>query len=137
MEDASALLGRYYSLTGTIVKGTRMGRKLGFPTANLSVANADKLIPGTGVYVAWVQIGNEKHKGLVSIGNRPTFEENGLLSVEAYIIDFNADIYGEEIQLEFVRRLRGDMKFDSADELISRMKTDLSDAVNYFEHNKY
>jgi len=137
LEEASALLGRHYSLSGRVVEGNKLGRTLGFPTANLSVNDPDKLIPQSGVYVALVQIGNTKHKGLVSIGYRPTFELHGALSVEAFIIDFNADIYGEVIQLEFIKRLRGDIKFNSAEDLVARMNTDLSDAVNYFEHNNY
>lgn len=116
-------LGRNYRLSGKVINGDKLGRTLGFPTANLQVEKF-KLIPGNGVYFVKVIIKNETFKGLLSIGTRPTILEKGEKRVEVYILDFDKDIYGQEITLEFIQKIRDDIKFNSVEELIEQMNKD-------------
>jgi len=118
------MLGRHYSFKGTIVHGDGRGRKLGFPTANLSVDNPDKLIPAKGIYAAECVVENEKHFGLLSLGSRPTFHKEGEIIPEFYIFDFDRDIYDAVMQVNLVEKIRDEEKFSSVDELIIRMKKD-------------
>ncbi|MEJ2505518.1 MAG: bifunctional riboflavin kinase/FAD synthetase [Ignavibacteriaceae bacterium] len=117
-------LGRFYSFTGRVVKGDGRGKVLGFPTANLKTENNDKLLPAIGIYAVELFIDNQKHFGLLSIGRRPTFYEQGELVAEVYIFDFNENIYGKDVTVNVVERIRGEEKFSSADELINRMNID-------------
>lgn len=121
---AGKMLGRNYSFKGIIVHGDGRGRKLGFPTANLSVDNEDKLIPAKGIYAAECIVENEKHFGLLSLGRRPTFHKDGEIIPEFYIFDFDKDIYDEVMQVNMVEKIRDEEKFSSVDELIIRMKKD-------------
>jgi len=121
---AGKMLGRHYSFKGTIVHGDGRGRKLGFPTANLSVDNPDKLIPAKGIYAAECVVENEKHFGLLSLGSRPTFHKEGEIIPEFYIFDFDRDIYDAVMQVNLVEKIRDEEKFSSVDELIIRMKKD-------------
>jgi riboflavin kinase/FMN adenylyltransferase len=121
---AGNMLGRQYSFKGTIVHGDGRGRTLGFPTANLSVDNQDKLIPAKGIYAAECVVENEKHFGLLSLGSRPTFHNDGQIVPEFYIFDFDRDIYDEVMQVNMVEKIRDEEKFSSVDELIIRMKKD-------------
>jgi riboflavin kinase/FMN adenylyltransferase len=121
---AGKMLGRLYSFTGEVVKGDGRGKALGFPTANLSVQNDDKLIPAKGIYAAECVIENEKHYGLLSLGSRPTFHDEGEVIPEFYIFDFNRDIYNKTLQVSMVEKIRNEEKFDSAEELVNQMKKD-------------
>ncbi|NWG29239.1 MAG: bifunctional riboflavin kinase/FAD synthetase [Ignavibacteriaceae bacterium] len=121
---AGKMLGRPYSFTGKIVRGDGRGKKLGFPTANISVDNQDKLIPANGIYAAECIVDNEKHFGLLSIGSRPTFHKDGNIVPEFYIFDFNKDIYERIMQVNMVEKIRDEEKFNSVDELIIQMKKD-------------
>jgi riboflavin kinase/FMN adenylyltransferase len=121
---ANCGLGRKYNLSGKVIHGDKLGRTLGFPTANMEVPKF-KLIPADGVYLVKVQIQDQNFKGLLSIGNRPTVTDSNEKRVEVFILDFDRDIYGEEINLEFCEFIRKDMKFDSLEELISQMNKDL------------
>jgi riboflavin kinase/FMN adenylyltransferase len=121
---AGEMLGRYYSFKGTIVRGDGRGRKLGFPTANLSVDNEDKLIPAKGIYAAECVVENEKHFGLLSLGSRPTFHKDGEIIPEFYIFDFDKDIYDQVMQVNLVEKIRDEEKFNSVEDLIARMKKD-------------
>ncbi|MDH3267297.1 MAG: bifunctional riboflavin kinase/FAD synthetase [Ignavibacteria bacterium] len=121
---AGKMLGRNYSFKGTIVHGDGRGRQLGFPTANLAVDNEDKLIPAKGIYAAECVVENEKHFGLLSLGSRPTFHKDGEIIPEFYIFDFDKDIYDEVMQVNMVEKIRDEEKFNSVDELITRMKKD-------------
>jgi riboflavin kinase/FMN adenylyltransferase len=118
---ANELLGRKYSFTGTVIGGDKRGRELGYPTANIKMSSHEKLLPAIGVYAVNVLLGNEKHIGLLSIGKRPTFYDEGELVTEVYIYNFNREIYGKEIKIELVEYLRGEEKFNSAKELINQM----------------
>ncbi len=123
--DAAKLLGHPYTLHGPVVHGDGRGRKINFPTANLNYPE-EKLIPSNGIYVCWAWIKAIKHAAAVNIGVRPTFENDAKKPmVEAYLLDFDQDIYGEDVQLEFVARLRDELKFSSVDALVEQMHNDV------------
>lgn len=121
---AGKMLGRLYSFKGKVVRGDGRGKELGFPTANLSTENEDKLIPAKGIYAAECIIEREKHYGLLSLGSRPTFHTGGEVIPEFYIFDFSKDIYGKILQVNLVEKIRDEEKFNSVEELIYRMKKD-------------
>jgi riboflavin kinase/FMN adenylyltransferase len=123
--EAAGLLGRYYSIEGSVVRGSHRGHTLGFPTANLRTAN--ELLPGYGVYAVLAEVGGRSYKGATSIGVRPTFE-SGPLSVEVYLFDFEGDLYGKQMEVSFVQYLRSEMKFPDAQALIAQMRQDVEDA---------
>lgn len=124
VSKAGKMLGRPYSFTGKIVRGDGRGRQLGFPTANISVNNQDKLIPANGIYAAECIVDNEKHFGLLSIGSRPTFHQDGNIIPEFYIFDFDRDIYERIMQVNMVEKIRDEERFNSVDDLINQMKKD-------------
>lgn len=130
LDFAKKGLNRNYSLKGTVVDGDKLGRTFGYPTANLKVEKY-KLIPGNGVYIVKVFIGDEVFKGLLSIGTRPTVSSTNEKRTEVYILNFDRDIYGKEIKLEFFKKLRDDQKFDSVEELIRQMDVDKSAAEKF------
>ena len=121
---AGKMLGRNYSFKGKIVRGDGRGRKLGFPTANISVNDEDKLIPAKGIYAAECIVQKEKYFGLLSLGSRPTFHKDGEIIPEFYIFDFDRDIYDEIMKVEMIEKIRDEEKFSSVDELIIQMKKD-------------
>jgi riboflavin kinase/FMN adenylyltransferase len=121
---AGKMLGRNYSFKGKIVRGDGRGRKLGFPTANLSTGNEEKLIPAKGIYAAECVVENEKLFGLLSLGSRPTFHKDGNVIPEFYIFDFDRDIYDKIMQVNLVERIRDEEKYNSVEELIIQMKKD-------------
>ena len=128
VEEAAKLMRRPYRLQGTVIRGDQRGRTIGFPTANLDYA-VDKLIPSGGIYACWAYLGNEKHKAAVNIGINPTFTpDKKTMSVEAYLLDFDRDIYDETLHLEFVSRLRDELKFDSVDALVLQIGKDVETA---------
>lgn len=128
LEEAKALLGRNYSLSGLVVEGNKLGRTIGFPTANLSPSFREKLIPKNGVYAVFVHIGQEQFKGMMNIGFRPTVA-GSTLSLEVNIFDFNQDIYGQTISVEFVHYLREEQKFPSVEALKNQLQTDKKDVA--------
>lgn len=125
VETAAAFLGRPYSITGLVKHGNKIGRTIGFPTANLHLKEDYKLIPGNGVYIAQAEVQNEFHYAMVNIGNRPTIEDKGELRIEAYLLDFDREIYGAEITLHLLKKIRNDKKFASLEELTGAIKQDL------------
>ncbi len=129
---ANRLLGRNYEFSGIVVGGDKRGRELGFPTANIKLSSQEKLLPASGVYAVKVMVENERHTGLLSIGKRPTFYNQGELVSEVYIFDFNREIYGAKVTTELVERLRGEVKFNSAEELINQMNTDKENGNKIF-----
>lgn len=123
VEDAPALLGRFYQIRGTVSSGrNRGGRLLGFPTANINVA--DELCPKAGVYAVTVELGEEHLKGVANIGYSPTFEDH-LFTIEVHILDFNKDIYGKKIRVNFIRRIRDEKKFANLEELSDQIRRDV------------
>jgi len=120
---AGEYLGRPYGFSGWVIKGDARGCTLGYPTANLKLTSAYKMLPLKGVYAVFAIIGEKKYRSLLYIGNRPTYGY-GDLTIEVFLLDFNGDLYGESISLELIDRLRGDIKFDSQDELVKQMQAD-------------
>lgn len=125
MEMAARYLGRPYSLSGPVVKGFKTGGKIGFPTANIDASRA--LIPGTGVYAIYAVHENRRYRGVANVGFNPTFHRDRL-SVEAHIFDFDDKIYGQEIEALFIKRIRSEIEFKSADELVEQIKKDIETA---------
>ncbi len=121
---ANKMLGKPYAIEGFVIRGNQRGRLLGYPTANLKLVDERLLIPSFGVYIVEVTVEGTRLMGLASLGVRPTFEDDGAPMVEVWISDFDRDIYGKRIKLAFVHRLRDEMKFDSAEQLISQMDQD-------------
>lgn len=117
------LLGRRYSLHGPVVVGFERGRSIGFATANVAVGN-DRSIPAPGVYATIARLGTRRVPSVTNIGTRPTFDDGGALSIECHIIDFDEDIYGADLRVEFVQRLRGERKFDGIDALVEQIGRD-------------
>ncbi len=124
---ANELLGRYYSFQGLVKKGRQLGRTIGFPTANVNVSKKYKLIPELGVYAVKVILRNKIFKGVMNIGNRPTVDGIGITQ-EVHILDFEDDIYGENLKVEVVDFIRPEMKFDGVNELIEQIKLDCEKA---------
>jgi riboflavin kinase/FMN adenylyltransferase len=126
---AGDLLGRPYELRGTVVTGDGRGKDLGFPTANVEVS-AGILVPGEGIYAGWYERpGGDVHAAAASVGRRPTFVQAAATPVvEAYLLDFDGDLYGEAARLRFVSRLRGEERFESADALVAQMAHDVESA---------
>jgi riboflavin kinase/FMN adenylyltransferase len=125
VDDAAKLLGRHYAIEGEVVHGVERGHKLGFPTANLRTAN--ELIPAYGVYAVLASLDGRSMKGVASIGIRPTFDA-GPVSVEVYLLDFEGDLYGKQIEVSFIQRLRGEEKFSDAEGLVRQIKKDVKQA---------
>ncbi len=121
---ANKLLTYPYSLEGKVVEGFRVGRNIGFPTANMQVLDSDKLIPAFGVYAVQVYHGNAVYKGMMNIGTRPTLNNSSNTSLEVHIFDFNQDIYNQTLKVEFLSKIRDEHKFKSLDELIEQLKKD-------------
>ena len=128
---ANKFLGYRFTLHGTVVEGQRVGRKLGFPTANIEASDPHKLIPGYGVYAVEVLLSGEKYQGMLNIGSRPTFNRNaGNRSIEVHIFDFSGDIYNREIILVFVGKIRDEQKFSGVEALAEQLKKDKMAAIN-------
>jgi riboflavin kinase/FMN adenylyltransferase len=124
VETASRMLGRWYALSGLVVEGDRRGRLLGFPTANLSL-DPSVVIPADGIYATWAVVDGRRYQGATCIGLRPTFGVNGR-TVETFILDFQGDIYGKPITLEFAGRLRDEQAFPNVEALVEQMKIDVA-----------
>ena len=122
--EAAYLLTYPYQLLGHIVSGYKVGRTLGFPTANIRVDEPFKVIPGIGVYAVWVEVEGERYKGMLYIGDRPTLNNGKDISMEVNILDFSGDIYNDSIRVSFVQYVRGDIKFDSLEELKAQLEKD-------------
>lgn len=128
---ANKLLGRRYSISGTVVPGKQLGRKIGFPTANLSPNEHKQLVPKPGVYAVIVQLPDaKKYKGILNIGFRPTVDEsdNPQLTLEAHILGFTGNLYNQDINIEFIDRIRDEQKFNGLDELRSQLALDAESA---------
>jgi riboflavin kinase/FMN adenylyltransferase len=122
---AGQMLGRLYALSGTVVQGEQLGRKLGFPTANLDVTGL--LVPPTGVYAAEAHLGAARWRAAVNIGHRPTIRSAGpQLHVEAHLLDFDLDIYGQALKLVFLKKLRDEKKFPTPEILRVQIADDIS-----------
>ena len=134
IERANQGLGRPYSLTGVVVHGEGRGRKLGFATANVSVGHGDKLLPRQGIYAVRAATRSHLGSGLLHLGPRPTFRGSPP-SIELHLLDFEGELYGELVRVEFLTRLRGVQPFASAAELVQQMRRDRDEAVEFFERS--
>ena len=121
--QVSRLLGRRFSLHGPVIVGFKRGRSIGFPTANVAIGN-DRAIPGPGVYATLAHLEQGAVPSVTNIGVRPTFDDGGGLSIECHIMDFDGDIYGSDLRVEFVERLRGERKFDGVEALVAQIGRD-------------
>ena len=129
IKTANHYLGYGFTLHGVIVSGKQLGRKLGFPTANIEASDKHKIIPGYGVYAVHVFVNDNKYKGMLNIGTRPTFNKNAdNRSIEVNIFDFNEDIYNREITLVFKWKIRDEQKFDGIESLIAQLAKDKTEA---------
>jgi riboflavin kinase/FMN adenylyltransferase len=126
VDVAARFLGAPFQMRGTIVHGDKRGRTLGFPTANLVPDNA-LTVPGHGVYACRAEVDGDTHVAAVNVGVRPTFQTGRGLLVEAFLLDFSADVYGREIRLDFLERLRGERRFDDVDALVKQMHGDVEE----------
>ncbi len=130
IDEVTGCLGRYFCVRGPVVKGDQRGRTIGFPTANVAVWD-ELLLPANGVYATYIWIGEARHPAATNVGVRPTVD--GMkLTVEAHILDFDADIYGEDVRLEFVRRVRPEMKFVGLDALKAQIAADVEEVREVF-----
>jgi riboflavin kinase / FMN adenylyltransferase len=124
--DAAKLLGRNYSLQGPVIHGDGRGQKIGIPTANIEYPK-DKVIPANGIYAAWAWADDRNYMSAVNIGINPTFTpDKQTPNVESYILDFDQDIYGRDVKIEFVMRLRDELKFDSVKALVEQIQKDIA-----------
>ena len=130
VDEAGALLGHHYVIDGEVVPGVQRGRGQGVPTANLRTAN--EVLPPDGVYVTTVTIDGVIHASVTNIGVRPTFEAAGERAVEAHLLDYDGDLYGRQVELAFVQRLRSEQTFPDADALRRQIETDCADARALF-----
>ena len=128
---ASLFLGHPYSLRGKVVKGKQLGREIGFPTANIEIGDNYKLIPADGIYAVSVEHGGEIHKGMMSIGKNPTVNGTSR-TLEVNILNFNADLYGDMIKVNFKEWLRGEEKFTNLDELKAQISKDREATLKLF-----
>ncbi len=124
IESANRMLGYGYRLAGTVVDGNKIGRTIGFPTANMCLDDQQKLVPGRGVYLVRVDTLGTRWNGMCNIGVRPTVGMGNALTIETNIFGFDADIYGEKISVEFVRKIRDEVKFNGFADLKNQLEKD-------------
>jgi riboflavin kinase / FMN adenylyltransferase len=128
VQDAAALLGYEYQLSGKVVHGQKLGRKIGYPTANIEPDDRDKLVPANGVYAVVVTFNGERFGGMLNIGTRPTIDD-GARSIEVNIFNMDEDLYGKALTLHFVERIRDELKFNDLQSLIDRIGEDKIDSL--------
>ncbi|MBR6346014.1 MAG: riboflavin biosynthesis protein RibF [Bacteroidales bacterium] len=125
VEQTAVLLGRLYSLRGVVVTGNKIGRTMGFPTANLALYEPLKAVPANGVYKTSVSILGRSFTGLTNIGLRPTVGKNSAITIETHILDFDEDIYGLPMEVSFISRIRDERSFPSLEELKEQIEADI------------
>lgn len=129
IEKANAFLGRPYSLRGKVVEGLKIGRTIGFPTANIETDFNEKLLPAIGVYLVYSLFNGVKIFGIANVGNNPTIQNKGF-SIEVHYIDYQADLYNQEIEVFFVNRLRDEIKFENLQDLSLNLQLDKKNALD-------
>ncbi|MCA0152594.1 bifunctional riboflavin kinase/FAD synthetase [Winogradskyella vincentii] len=129
---SNSYLGYNYFVTGLVVKGKGLGRKLDFPTANIQIKESYKLIPKDGVYVVQCQLDNRIVFGMMNIGTNPTISDKGR-SIEVHFFDYNEDLYNQKLKIEFLKRLRNEQKFKNLEALKSQLREDRKSALEYIE----
>jgi riboflavin kinase/FMN adenylyltransferase len=132
LDEANSWLGYHYSLSGTVIEGRRIGRTIGYPTANIKPHSQYKLIPANGVYAAEVEVDEKRYMGMLSIGSNPTVnEDRSFRSIEVYILNFDNDIYGHDISVIFRKKLRDEKKFDNLLQLTEQMDLDKKNTLQF------
>jgi len=134
LKTANNYLGYYYMLSGTVVNGKKLGGTIGFPTANIEIKEPYKLIPSTGVYIIRTRINGDLYNGIMNIGFNPTVLGKHQ-TIEAHLFDFNENIYGEKIKIEFLYFLREEQKFKSVEELVTQLNIDKENAISFLSNN--
>jgi riboflavin kinase/FMN adenylyltransferase len=124
IEEANAALGYTYALKGKVVGGHQIGRTMGFPTANIVPSDPNKLVPAFGVYAVWVYVGENRYKGMLDIGRRPTLQGDSSVSIEVHLLHFEGDLYGSEILVEFVQLFRHEKTFPDLEALAVQLGKD-------------
>ena len=132
VQEAAEMLGYRYSLLGVVVAGNRLGRTIGFPTANMELYEPLKIVPANGVYAVEVEVLGQHHGGICNIGTRPTVGTGNARTIETNIFGFNDDIYGLDLRISFIARLRDESRFASLDELRHQLEADRRQASAYF-----
>ncbi|HYG33651.1 MAG TPA: riboflavin biosynthesis protein RibF, partial [Clostridia bacterium] len=131
LDHASQMLGRAYSLTGTVIEGDRLGRQIGFPTANIDTTGL--ALPPGGVYAVHAEINHQSYRAVLNVGYRPTLRNpNPQLRVEAHLLGFQGDLYGQELEVVFVEKIREEKKFASLSELQRQIEKDIQTAQTRF-----
>lgn len=130
IETANRYLGYSFELSGKVIEGDKLGRQLGYPTANVFIEDKFKILPGIGSYCVQVEINGAQFGGMLNIGTKPTVNQSGLKNIEVHIFDFNKSIYGETITVKFVRLLRNERKFNSVEELKKQLDEDKIYSLN-------
>ena len=129
MEEAAHMLGRNYSFTGRVVHGNKLGRTIGYPTANLTPEETEQIIPALGVYAIKAMHNGTLYNGMMSIGYNPTVTDKKELRIEANLFDFDKDIYGDTLEVFFLKRLREEHKFDSLEALVQQLHKDKEESM--------
>jgi riboflavin kinase/FMN adenylyltransferase len=133
LASANEMLGYPYSLTGTVTKGNRIGKTIGFPTANIVVAEALKQIPSDGVYAVYAETGSMVYGGMLNIGRRPTIDDDNHRTIEVHLFGAMGDLYGEKVEIRFISRMRDEMKFAGLEELKTQLGFDREAAKRILE----
>lgn len=126
------LLGRHFSLTGTVVSGRRVGRTLGFPTANI-LANPEMVIPANGVYITKTKLEDQWISGITNVGVAPTMRSENKFSIETHLLDYDSDIYGKSIEVCFIQRIRGEKRFENVEALKDQVQKDIEKTKKFWE----
>ncbi len=135
--QANKILGYNYSIFGTVTGGQKLGRKLGYPTANIKPNEHYKLIPGKGVYACYINVIGKQYGGMLNVGVRPTVNSSDYeLTIEVHILDFNQDIYSEEVTVSFIKKVRDEEKFSGLEALVAQLKLDEQNIRNILNEYK-
>lgn len=135
IEEAIIFLGHTYFLQGTVNKGKGLGRKLGFPTVNVNYQNNNKLLPKIGVYITASEVKGHLYESITDVGFNPTFENDKKIHIESHFMGIEGDFYGEFVRIHFLKRIRDEVKFNSAEALINQLINDVKTAENFFKTN--
>ncbi|OQB31439.1 MAG: Riboflavin biosynthesis protein RibF [Bacteroidetes bacterium ADurb.Bin174] len=133
IEQATTLLSYPYSFEGEVISGYQVGRKIGFATANLKPVHPDKIIPGLGVYLVEIFWQNRPYKAMMNIGRRPTIDNDKNISLEVHILDFQEDIYGQNLKVSFLKKIRDEKKFNAVEDLVEQLKKDRAFVVQNWD----
>lgn len=127
--DAGHMLGRNYTISGTVIEGNKLGRTIGYPTANIRHSEPEQILPAIGIYAVYAKWQDKSFKGMLSIGHNPTVTDDKSIKTEVNIFDFDKEIYGDMLEIAFIARLRDEQKFDSLDALTEQLHKDKEDSL--------